>query len=89
MKFAFNGTTIKVEDQGGKALTIFPPALDLGLQQVTAVFTPTTRTSRPAPPPGPSGSCATNATEATARYRGSRDRLVARALVVAEHSARR
>jgi hypothetical protein len=86
VEFSFDGTTIKVEVQGGKATAIFPPALDLGLQQVTAVFTPTDPNLAP--------STATKdfrvvrdqtTTEATAVYRALRDRLVAKAKVFAEH----
>ncbi len=86
VEFTFDGTTIKVEVKGGKATAIFPPALDLGMQQVTAVFTPTD--------PNLAASSATKAfrvvrdqttTEATARYRDFRDRLVAKAKVLAEH----
>jgi hypothetical protein len=86
VEFTFDGTTIKVEVKGGKATAIFPRALDLGMQQVTAVFTPENPNLAP--------STTTKAfrvvrdqttTEATARYRDFRDRLVAKALVVAEH----
>jgi hypothetical protein len=86
VEFTFDGTTIKVEVKGGKATAIFPPALDVGMQQVTAVFTPTD--------PNLAASSATKAfrvvrdqttTEATATYRDSRDRLVAKAKVFAEH----
>ena len=86
VEFTFDGTTIKVEVKGGKATAIFPPALDLGLQQVTAVFKPTN--------PNLASSTATRAfrvvrdqttTEATANYRALRDRLVAKAKVFAEH----
>ena len=84
--FTFGGTTMTVEVKGGKATAIFPPALDLGRQQVTAVFTPENPNLAP--------STATKSfrvvrdqtsTEATARYRELRERLVAKALVVAEH----
>ena len=87
VEFTFDGTTIKAEVKGGKATAIFPPALDLGMQQVTAVFTPTD--------PNLAASSATKAfrvvrdqttTEATAVPR-PRDRLVAKAKVVAEHGA--
>ena len=86
VEFTFGGTTIKVEVKGGKATAIFPPALDLGMQQVTAVFTPTDPNLAP--------STATKnfrvvrdqtTTEATAVYRALRDRLVAKAKVFAEH----
>ena len=86
VEFTFAGTTIKVEVKGGKATAIFPPAVDLGIQQVTAVFTPKD--------PNLASSNTTKAfrvvrdqtsTEATARYREFRDRLVAKAKVFAEH----
>jgi hypothetical protein len=86
VEFTFGGTVIKVEAKGGKATATFPAALELGLQQVTAVFTPKD--------PNLASSTATKAfrvvrdettTEATAVYRALRDRLVAKALVVAEH----
>jgi len=86
VEFTFGGTTIKVEVKGGKATAIFPPALNLGMQQVTAVFTPTDPNLAP--------STATKnfrvvrdqtTTEATAVYRALRDRLVAKAKVFAEH----
>ena len=41
VEFTIGGTTIKAEVKGGKATAIFPPAVDLGMQQVTAAFTPT------------------------------------------------
>ncbi len=86
VEFTFDGTTIKIEVKGGKATAIFPAAVDLGLQQVTAVFTPTD--------PNLASSTATKnfrvvrdqtTTEATAVYRELRDRLVAKAKVFAEH----
>ncbi|HET9996869.1 MAG TPA: Ig-like domain-containing protein [Nocardioides sp.] len=86
VEFTFGGTTIKVEVKGGKATAIFPPALDLGMQQVTAVFTPTDPNLAP--------STATRnfrvvrdqtTTEAAAVYRALRDRLVAKAKVFADH----
>lgn len=86
VEFTFGGTTIKVDVNGGKATAIFPPALDLGMQQVTAVFTPTD------PNLAPSTAMKNfrvvrdqTTTEATAVYRALRDRLVAKAKVFAEH----
>ena len=86
VEFTIGGTTIKAEVKGGKATAIFPPAVDLGMQQVTAAFTPTDPNLAP--------STATKnfrvvrdqtTTEATAVYRAARDRLVAKAKVFAEH----
>jgi hypothetical protein len=86
VEFTFDGTTINVEAKGGKATAIFPPALDLGRQQVTAVFTPES------PNLAPSTTKKSfrvvrdqTSTEATARYREFRERMVAKAKVVAEH----
>ena len=89
VEFTFGGTTIKVEVKGGKATAIFPPALDLGMQQVTAVFTPTDPNLAP--------STATKnfrvvrdqtTTEVTTVYPALRDRLVVKAKVFAEHEHR-
>jgi Bacterial Ig-like domain (group 3) len=84
--FSFGGTTITVEVKGGKASVTFPAALELGIQHVSAVFTPTDANL--------AASSTTQAfrvvrdqttTDATAVYREARDRFVAKAKVVAEH----
>ena len=86
VEFAFDGKTVKAAVKGGKAKATLPAALTMGVQPLTATFTPTD-------PSLSSSTASTNVTvvrgstvtTATARYRPARDRLVGKALVEAVH----
>jgi hypothetical protein len=81
--FTYAGKTVTVAVKGGKAQTDLPPALTMGANQVTAVFTPTDKDKSPS-----QTSAAftvvrgATTTTASAAIREARHRLVGKALVV-------
>jgi hypothetical protein len=82
----YAGKTITVMVKGGKAKTDLPPALTMGANKVTAVFTPTDKDKAPSQTTvtftvvrGPTTSIA------SATYRDGRHRLVGKALVTSDN----
>jgi len=89
VQFAFSGKTVNATVEAGKATATMPRALTLGPQPITAVFTPTYPWL-----PGSQAALSLNVlkdettTSTSARYRAARDRLAAKAAVVADYNAR-
>lgn len=85
--FTYAGKTVTVAVKGGKAQTDLPPALTMGANQVTAVFTPTDKDKSPSQTTAAftvvRGSTTTTA---SAAVREARHRLVGKALVTSENA---
>ena len=85
--FTYAGKTVTVAVKGGKAQTDLAPALTMGANQVTAVFTPTDKDKSPSQTTAAftvvRGSTTTTA---SAAVREARHRLVGKALVISENA---
>jgi len=85
--FTYAGKTVTVAVKGGKAQTDLAPALTMGANQVTAVFTPTDKDKSPSQTTAAFTVVrGTTTTTASAAIREARHRLVGKALVVSENA---
>ena len=85
--FTYGGKTVPVVVKGGKAQTDLAPALTMGANQVTAVFTPTDKDKSPSQTTAAFTVVrGTTTTTASAAIREARHRLVGKALVVSENA---
>ncbi len=85
--FTYGGKTVTVVVKGGKAQTDLAPALTMGANQVTAVFTPTDKDKSPSQTTAAFTVVrGTTTTTASAAIREARHRLVGKALVVSENA---
>jgi len=85
--FTYAGKTVTVVVKGGKAQADLPPALTMGANQVTAVFTPTDKDKSPSQTTAAFTVVrGTTTTTASAAIREASHRLVGKALVVSENA---
>jgi Bacterial Ig-like domain (group 3) len=85
--FTYAGKTVTVAVKGGKAQTDLAPALTMGANQVTAVFTPTDKDKSPSQTTAAFTVVrGTTTTTASAAVREARHRLVGKALVTSENA---
>jgi len=85
--FTYAGKTVTVAVKGGKAQTDLAPALTMGANQVTAVFTPTDKDKSPSQTTAAFTVVrGTTTTTASAAIREARHRLVGKALVTSENA---